>query len=210
MTHAQAREIVRAAFQRVHGRAPSDAEATYAQAVAFLETGYGRAGQFGALAAQGAYNWGALERARNADGSCPAGTMPGSDVGEVCFYVFPDDVSAATAFVRTLTVGSGRTAARGAATLAAMRGGSPEDVATAMRVPLAYYEGRPGTEASKVAAYAGAIRRSIQAAGNSEPSGGSSTSAPLRNFAIVALAGLAIYGFAQMGGFRELERLSRR
>ena len=185
MTHAQAREILRTAWRQVHGRAPTEAELTYSAAIASLETGYGRAGQFGALAARGQYNWGALERRRSADGTCPPGTAPGSDVGQVCFYVFDSDVEAAAAFLRTLTV-------RRPAVTAAMRG-SPEDVARAMRLSPAYYEGPPGDEDAKVRYYASAIRRNIAAAGRPVPSGGNGGGLSLGTAVILATAAGAGY-----------------
>jgi hypothetical protein len=161
LSHAQAHDVVVAAWQNVHGREPSAREALYAQAIAFLESGYGRAGQFGTLAARGQYNWGALERRVNADGSCPDGFALGVDQGQVCFYVFSSDVDAATAFVRTLTKGHWPV-------LQAMQG-TPEDVAAAMRVPPPYYAGTASTEAQKVADYATAIRNAIKSIGTSVP-----------------------------------------
>jgi hypothetical protein len=163
MTHAQARQILAQAWRRVWGRAPTARELTYAAAIANLETGYGRAGQFGQLAARGQYNWGALERRPDASGQCPPGTALGSDQGSVCFYVFPDDVSAATAFVTTLTK-------KHWPVIAAMRG-TPLDVARAMRVPPAYYTGTAGTSEERAKAYARAITNAIRAAGQPVPSG---------------------------------------
>lgn len=162
LSHGEAREILQTAWRLNHGRYPTETELLYTQAVALLETGYGRAGQFGALAARGQYNWGALERRRLADGTCPEGTAPGSDVGQVCFYVFDSDLHAATAFVRNLTK-------RHWPTVQAMQG-SPEDVARAMRVSPAYYSGYPGTEESKVNFYATAIRNAIRRIGATPPS----------------------------------------
>lgn len=165
LSHTQAREILRQAWRSVWGREPTDNEVTYAAAIAYLETGYGRAGQFGALASQGVYNWGALERRASADGTCPTGTVPGSDQGSVCFYAFPSDVAAASAFIKTLTQ-------KHWPVIQAMKG-SPLDVATAMRVPPPYYTGTSGSDEDRAQAYANAITNAIRAAGQSVPSGSS-------------------------------------
>lgn len=162
MTHDQAAQIITAAWNQVYGRDPTDNELLYTQAISLLETGYGRAGQFGKMAADGNYNWGALEGRTLADGSCPAGMVPGSDLGSVCFYAFPDDTSAAAAFIKLLT----KTARW--PVLQAMQG-TPEDVATAMRTPPPYYTGLPGTEESKIQAYANGIRNSIRQIGANVP-----------------------------------------
>lgn len=152
LSHAEARDIVVSAWHRVHGREPTELEAAYTQAIAWGENQYGRARQFGSLAANGQFNWGSLH-ARGTPPNCPAGSAPGTDVGKVCFLVFPDDVSAAAAFVRVLTK-------QHWPTIVAMTG-TPEDVARAMRAPPAYYEGPKGTEEQKVASYAGLIRQSL-------------------------------------------------
>lgn len=184
LSDASAREILREAWTRVHGRAPTSRELLYAQAIARLETGYGRAGQFGALAARGQFNWGALETRAPADGVCPAGTAPGNDQGSVCFFVFSSDVDAAAAFVRTLTK-------KHWPVLAAMKTGSPEDVASAMRVSPPYYTGISGSEQQKVQAYANAIASSIRAMGDPVPQ---RTTSP-RLLPLLAGAGIAAFLF---------------
>ena len=163
LSHAEAANIIVQAWQRVHGRAPTHNELVYTQAIALLETGYGRTGQFGLLAARGQFNWGALERRRNADGTCPPGTAAGTDLGKVCFFVFPDDATAAAAFVKLLTKGHWPV-------IQAMRG-TAEDVATAMRVSPAFYTGFAKTESEKVKAYADAIKNSLKAIGVNSPAG---------------------------------------
>ena len=162
LSHAQARQIIADAWARVHGRAPTEPELTITQAIALLETGYGRAGQFSAMADQGQFNWGALERRPLADGSCPPGTVSGQDQGDVCFYVFPSDIEAAAQYIRTLTK-------KHWPVVQAMATGSPEAVATAMRVPPAYYTGTGGSEADRIRAYANAIRGAITRSGNRLP-----------------------------------------
>ncbi len=181
LSHLQAWSIVADAWRDEHGRSPTYNEALFTQAIASLETGYGRAGQFRALSDRGHYNWGALERSRNADGSCPPGTAPGTDVGQVCFFVYPSDREAARAFIRTLTK-------KHWPTIAAMRG-SAEDVARAMRVPPAYYQGYAGTEADRVAAYAGAIRGRAAEISQQVPNSVAGTSGT--GLVVVALAALA-------------------
>lgn len=163
MTHSEAAAILRQAWKQVHGRDPSASELLFAQAIALLETGYGRSGQFGALAAQGKYNWGALER-RRVGGACPPGTEPGSDQGAVCFLVFDSDELAAAAFLRNLTT-------RHWPVLRAMRG-SATDVARAMRVSPAYYTGTAFSEDGKVREYATAIENAARAIGSPLAIGG--------------------------------------
>lgn len=138
-----ARDLVVQAWRAVHGRDPTTGEAAYTQAVAFLENRYGRAGQFAQFIAQGGYNWGALERARNADGGCSDGWMAGVDAGNPrCFRVYPSDLAAATAYVANLTKSFPTRAAR---ILAAMNGGTAADVASAMKSTPAYFEADPVT-----------------------------------------------------------------
>lgn len=165
LSHAEARSILDQAWRRVHGRAPTAGELAYTQAIALLETGYGRAGQFAKMAEQGQFNWGALEQRMPASGICPPGTAPGIDQGNVCFLVFPDDVSAAARFVQTLT-------RRHWPVLQVMSSGSPEDVARAMRSPPAYYTGPSGSEDTKVNYYASAIRNALSRIGTTVTEGG--------------------------------------
>lgn len=185
LSHLEAWQIVADAWRDEHGRSPSYKEALYTQAIALLETGYGRAGQFRAFSDRGLHNWGALERHRNADGSCPEGTAPGTDLGQVCFFVYPSDREAARAFIRTLTK-------KHWPTIAAMRG-SPEDVARAMRVPPAYYGGYGGTEEDRVAAYAGAIRGSAAQIAQQVPSTVPGAAGLLVAGALAALVGVWIW-----------------
>ena len=133
MLHTEAAQVLTQAFGKVAGRAPSASELGYCRAVAWLETFYGRGGQFAKLFGKGMVNWGALERTKNADGSCPTGTALGSDVGTVCFFVYPSDVDAATAFLSVLLTNS-RTPGKPPqpAMLQAMTG-APGDVAQAMK-----------------------------------------------------------------------------
>lgn len=205
LSDAQAREILRTAWQNVHGRAPTARELLYSQAIARLETGYGRAGQFGALAARGQYNWGALQtRSKSADGECPPGTAPGSDQGSVCFFVYPTDVAAAAAFLTTLTK-------KHWPVIEAMRG-TPEDVARAMRVPPAYYAGTGGSEADRQAVYARAIRNAIAAIGEPVPEGlgpAPGTMGTLGRLAVAGALGYAAYRLYRTYGNSPTPRLRR-
>ena len=197
MTHAEAKEIVRRAWRRVHGREPSERELVYAQAIASLETGYGRTGQFAAMAARGKYNWGAMQRVPNADGSCPPGTEPGLDASRPrCFLVFDSDEEAAAAFLRLLTK-------RHWPVVSAMRG-TPEDVATAMRVRPAYYEGLGGSEQNRIAYYANAIRGAARAAGNSWERASTAVRAasPILPLAILAATGTYAWMMLTQSGMR--------
>lgn len=154
--HVNATPIVRDAWRQLWGREGTPNEILYSQAIASLETGYGRIGQFGTLASRGQFNWGSEQRQVSADGTCPVGFALGTDQGKVCFFVFPSDVEAAAAFLKTLTKSSLRPD-----TVAAMAG-SPEDVAKAMRGTApprtAYYAGVSGTEEQRIQAYADGIR----------------------------------------------------
>jgi hypothetical protein len=102
MSHSVALAIVRDSLRRITGAEPSDASVHGAASVGWLETRYGRSGQFGKLAAQGQFNWGAVERAKLHDGSCPEGYVPGTDVGHVCFRVWPTDDAAADDYIKIL------------------------------------------------------------------------------------------------------------
>ena len=155
MKHSEAAQVVARAFQKVAGRAPTDKEAAYCQAVGWLETFYGRGGQFASLFARGQVNWGALETSRQA-GSCPPGTASGTDVGTVCFYVYDTDDAACEAFLTTLLTGS-RSAGKAPVQpdMISAMAGSPSDVASAMKARG--YFGAPTDQ------YAQAIATSLQA-----------------------------------------------
>lgn len=168
LTNAQARQIIAQAWQLEHGTPPSQSQLDYTQAIALFETGYGRIGQFAKFADNGQFNWGALQRQRNADGSCPAGTTPGSDSGNPrCFLVFPSDLDAARRYIWELTKNPAH-AKRVASTLFAMDGGTPEDVAEAMKIAPAWYE-------APIATYAAAIRNSLARIGSAVPVGTTSS-----------------------------------
>jgi len=151
---AEARATLERAWARIWGRPPDHAELDYAQAIAWLETGYGRIGQFANMASQGIYNWGGLQKGSpDASGACPPHMFPGVDSGAPrCFFGYQTDDEAAEAFLRTLT----KTAHW--PVLDAMQG-SPEAVAHALNQPPAYYEGsRPLDRAFAETEYAKAIR----------------------------------------------------
>ena len=164
LSHAQAADIIRQAWLKVHGTEPKGMQVPYTQAIALLETGYGRIGQFAQMAAEGKYNWGNIERVRDPDGSCPAGWAPGFDQKPVCFRVFPTDVEAAAEYVKQLTLPypvkpvSDRDRAfvqRRQGTRDAMVSGTPEDVSNAMHTPASVaYSASHGT-------YAQAIRNAL-------------------------------------------------
>ena len=203
MDDKQAYQIVKQAWKELHGREGTPAELVLAQAIQRFETAYGRAGQFAAMAAQGKYNWGALERGRNSDGSCPAGTEPGIDAGNArCFFVYPSDVSAAKASLYVLTKADGAHANRTRATLAALGSGDPYAVAKAMRTSPAYYEGFGSTEAEKVHAYGSAIEKNAEVIQASL--GIPSLSSPVSSLrkavgVLLLLAGVGVVGYAWSG-----------
>lgn len=148
-THAQARATLAQAYVALHGRDASPGELDFGCAVAFFETGYGRAGaadwvhpgQFARWARDGLINWGALETATQGDEGTlrafqSAGLHPekrqGSDAGNTrFFYLFPSDLEAATAFLMSWGKPD---------TLAAAATGSAFAVASSMRAH-GYYEG---------------------------------------------------------------------
>lgn len=150
-THAQAAAIIREEWPKIHGREATDNEVLFTQAVALLETGYGRAGQHGEFAKQGLYNWANIEKIRQGD-TCEPGWIAGKDQGNVCFRVYPSDNEAAAALIKTLTT-------RHWPVLEAIRDeATPEAVAHAMKVKPAYY-------AADEALYAKAIANAIKAIG---------------------------------------------
>lgn len=149
-THGQARAALAEAYRDLFNREPTAGELDFGLTTAFFETFYGRGtsapwgdgGQFGAWAASGLLNWGALQsRLVTGDPALMArfravGLSPrlerGKDAGRpVFFYLFPDDVQAATAFLMTWGQPD---------TLAAAATGSPTAVAAAMKRHN-YYEG---------------------------------------------------------------------
>lgn len=139
MNHAQAADIVRRAWALVWGAAPSDNARRLVQAVALLESGYGRApGQHARWAATGRYTWGNLETAPLPDGSCRAGWDRGTDAGSPrCFLLHDTDVDAARAMIVNLTKDH---PARAEKIRAALETGDPEVMAEAMRSPPGYFE----------------------------------------------------------------------
>lgn len=151
LSHATADKIIREEWQKVYGRLPTENEVMFTQAVAWLETNYGRAGQHGKLAEQGHYNWANIEKHRTGE-TCEPGWMPGKDQGDVCFRVFDTDNEAANALITTLTK-------RHWPVLQAMADpATPEAIAQAMKVKPAYY-------AADEALYAKAIANSLRAMG---------------------------------------------
>lgn len=151
MLHTEASQILSNAFSKVVGRGPSSDELAKVQAVAWLETLYGRGGQFSKLAQAGKFCWGALEKAANPDGSCPSGTSPGVDASNArCFYVFSSDQNAANAFVGTLLTGKFSGAPPRPSTVAALSR-SPLDLATEMKAH-GYFEAAPDAYAKVIAA----------------------------------------------------------
>lgn len=151
LSHATADAIIREEWQKIYGRPPTENEVMFTQAVAWLETNYGRAGQHGKFAEQGLYNWANIEKRRVGD-TCEPGWVAGKDQGDVCFRVFPTDNEAAAALITTLTK-------RHWPVLQAMENpGTPEAVAAAMKVKPAYY-------GADEALYAKAIANSLRAMG---------------------------------------------
>lgn len=139
LSDVEALAIVREAWKRVHGREPTTNELVFTTAIAKFETGYGRDGQHGELAARGLYNWGNLEVSPLPDGSCAPGQALGIDrrkdgtIKSVCFIVATSDVESAVRYIHTLT--------KNRPTVRAMATGSASAIVAAMKVSPAYFEG---------------------------------------------------------------------
>jgi len=185
MNHKEARFIVDQAWLAVQGRPATDNEASLTQAIAWLESHYGRAaGQHEKWAAEGKYVWGNLERSTNADGTCPAGTTLGQDWGATknarCFYYHSSDLESAKALIHNLTkVGTFTPAAtlsaseqkrqrdfaqRSANILAAMATGSATELAKAMKAEgtyVGFFEAPVDQYAKLIAASLTAIRKDV-------------------------------------------------
>ncbi|MDB4884500.1 MAG: hypothetical protein JWL95_3266 [Gemmatimonadetes bacterium] len=154
-THAQARATLADAYRALLGSEPSAGELDFGTATAYFETGYGRAGaadwvklgQFARWARDGKINWGALESGVPGEESTlqsfrNAGLHPtkekGADAGRaVYFYLFPNDLEAATAFLMSWGR-KDRTGARPVLDAAAT--GQAFAVSAAMK-SFGYYEG---------------------------------------------------------------------
>lgn len=191
--------VVKEAWRQVHLSDPTDSQATYAAAIADLENGFGRRGQFAAFADDGDYNWGSLHS--TARPPCPPGTRQGTDQGNVCFRVFPSDEGAAKAFVWELTANLHQNRDK----VAEAMNGSPEDVAQAMH-DTRYFV---GSGSDPVGTYARAIRRSIASLGKDVPSGGSRGRSALPWLLLLGGAGAA-YWWYRHGGARTVAGLRRR
>lgn len=138
------------------------------------------------MAADGAFNWGSLH-ARGTPPDCPAGSMPGSDQGSVCFQVFPSDEQAAAAFIRVL--------AKNRPSVLAAMAGSPEDVAHAMKA-TGYYTAPETT-------YASAIRSALKTTGGTLGSGAVSSSSGL----LLVAGGIGLYWLYANGHLTFLKRM---
>lgn len=153
LSDKDANSIIRQAWKDVHGREPTDKEALFSQAIARLETGYGRIGQHGTLAEQGYYNWGNLEK-KPLGSRVPEEYQEGYDNGKkVWFRVFPSDLEAAKAMIATLTK-------RHWPVVEAMKGAA-KDVAKAMKVAPAYYEASEDSYANALEGAANHIRTKL-------------------------------------------------
>jgi hypothetical protein len=141
-THNDARSALEQAYKKIYHREPSEGELDFGLATAFHETRYGRAGgQFARWAGEGKFNWGALESGTPGDEKTlqnfkAAGLHPTKEKGQdakrtVYFYLFPNDVEAAQAFLMSWGKPD---------TLKAASSGSAEAVARSMKNHN-YYEG---------------------------------------------------------------------
>lgn len=186
LSHATADKIIREEWVKVHGRQPTENEVMFTQAVAWLETNYGRAGQHGKLADQGLYNWANIEKKRTGE-TCEPGWAPGKDQGDVCFRVYPTDNEAANGLIVTLTK-------RHWPVLQAMADpGTAEAVAHAMKVAPAYY-------GADEALYAKAISNSLRAMGKTPnatlpPAAPKEVAATTKSFGKELVIGIGAAGF---------------
>lgn len=158
ISHTQAAAIVQNALTKILGRTPTPTERALMQAVASVESMYGRApGQHATWASQGLYTWGNIERQRNADGTCDEanGWYPGIDASNNrCFRLDKSDEEAAERYIKVMVAlgdansSDARTRAfaeRSANIRAALSTGDPYKLASAMLQPasVAYYEASP-------------------------------------------------------------------
>lgn len=146
MQHADARPIVADAVAAVLGPSEPLSVIQVAQAVAALETRYGRAWRVSFPV----YNWGAIQASRP---PCdPAASFlytdkrPDGRVYSVCFRRYSNDDDGAEDLIRVLY-------AKRPTVLAAARAGDLRAVAVAMRATR-YYEGIGATEEQRIEGYA--------------------------------------------------------
>lgn len=201
MDHVQAAEIVRQAFQRVHGRLPSLAERQGIQSVGVRESSYGRG--WGANGS-GSFNWGSISAGKPpcGDGSFETTDSFPNDDGtstqfQQCYRTYPDDVAGAADLVVQLTT-------RRPETWAAMRSGDLYGMAAAMRASK-YYGSTGATEAERIANYVNPMATAVKAiaAANGEEEaitlgGGGAAGSRIAQFGVLLLGlagGIAIASF---------------
>ncbi len=201
-THAAARAVLAQAYRSLHNAEPSPGELDFGCAVAFFETGYGRAGgadwahpgQFARWARDGLINWGALESGKPGDDPAlrafiSAGLHPvkeqGSDARNTrWFYLFPSDLEAATAFLMSWGKPD---------TLAAASTGSAFNVAASMKAH-GYFE----APIEQYAAGLDGARRTVTGGGGvPDPTGGFPGAAALTGIVILGASWLALAGAAR-------------
>jgi hypothetical protein len=134
-SHEWARAIVNAAWRQVFGRDPSETEAQGVQAVASLETNYGRG--------QGRNNWGSVHAS---GGDCTSGTD--TDAGgkryTTCFKNYASPQAGAVDLIRTMVKPN---------VAGPLRSGSASRVARAMHANR-YFELDPSAYAERIEARA--------------------------------------------------------
>jgi len=154
LSHSQAAQIVRDEWRKIWNREATKLETLYTLAIAHLETGYGRIGQFAKMADEGIFNWANGEIPLPANGTCPSGYTAGVDNGKnVCFRTFHSDNEAANYLIRLLTK------KHWPVIQAIADEGTPEAVAHAMKAPPAYYSAPEST-------YAAGLKSRITLIGN--------------------------------------------
>jgi len=152
---AQARADVTAAYQQVFGRAPSRAEAQFAQAVGRLETVYGTTWHgYGA----GSFNMGAVQSSLPPCDSTKSflytDTHPDGTPYAVCFKRYPDAAAGWADLIVQLYK-------KRPSVLAAAQRGDLHGVAVAMR-ETNYYGGHGATKVQQVAGYELAIKNNLK------------------------------------------------
>lgn len=202
--HGKARQLVLAAWVRVHGPESviSLAAAQVIQAIGMHETGYGSAWTGNGV---GSNNVGALQAGRvPADGVAPPGTFVGGDKSalgkpyKILFRAYPTLLDGWVDMIKLLTVRMTKVAA-------VIHSPNIRDVAQAMH-DSRYYEGDATGGKNPVDGYAAALKRHVLAItkelGEPLAADAPATNAnPLRGvLALLVLAGGIYYWYRQSGG----------
>jgi len=195
LSHTQAAQIVKQEWERIYGRPSTSLETLFMMAIGWLETHYGRAGQFASWPEQGFYNWGNLTANKTSDGMCPVGSKSGGDTYDgkpvtACFRVFGSDAEAANAMIRNLTKRHWPVAQ------AIADEGTAEAVAHAMKVSPAYYTAPESQYVTGIKNAASAIGKELKTTTQETVKKGVDTATSHPGLILGAIAVLGVGGFA--------------